>query len=113
MDWAVDRFVGDLSFGQQRRVALAAMLASSPTILLLDEPTAGLDPSALAAVVELLRSLRGEGLTMLLIEHNLQAVRAVADSVWLMAHGSLIKRVAPHALLHDPAVQQHLLGRHV
>lgn len=108
-----DRIVGRLSFGQQRRVAIAAMLAAEARILLVDEPTAGLDPRSVDEVRELLTELRRSGRTILLVEHSLRFVRDIADVVVLMDGGATLKVLTPASVLEDPDVQLRLLGGRV
>jgi ABC-type branched-subunit amino acid transport system ATPase component len=105
-----NRMVSELSFGQRRRVAFASMLAARAKFLLLDEPTAGLDPASIDALHELIAELRTAGRGVLLVEHNLSFVRAIADRVLLMEAGSLVKEVAVDRMLEDDDVQKYLLG---
>jgi energy-coupling factor transporter ATP-binding protein EcfA2 len=82
-----DRSPFELSGGQRRRVALAGVLAMEPTVLILDEPTAGLDPEGRADILSLLLDLRAQkGTTLLMISHNMDEVACTADRVLVMSH---------------------------
>jgi ABC-type branched-subunit amino acid transport system ATPase component len=116
LDWAGLKSLADqpasvLSFGQQRRMALAQVLASGAEVALLDEPTAGLDPGAVTLVeAKLVELNRNRGMTIILIEHNLPFVRRVAHSV-IYLHGGEVARHAPVAdVLDDPAFRRGYLG---
>lgn len=82
---------GDLSYGQQKLLALARVLGRGTDTLLLDEPTSGVNPQTVAALVAKIRRLAVEGSTVLLIEHNFAVVREMADKVILMDHGQIIR----------------------
>ena len=87
-----DRLIATLSGGERRKVGLAGLLALRPRLLLLDEPTAGLDPTARAGLIDRLRALRAQGLTMVIATHNMDDVTALADYVYVLMEG----RVALH-----------------
>jgi len=84
-----DRPVATLSGGERRKVGLAGVLALRPQILLLDEPTAGLDPLARAELIDRLHTWRAEGLTMVIATHNMDDVATLADRVLVLAHGKV------------------------
>lgn len=90
-----------LSGGQKRRVALAGVLAMKPAILILDEPTAGLDAVSTARLLNNIRQLNRQGTTILLITHQMDQVAALADQVVVMNHGKLVKSAAPKAIFSD------------
>jgi branched-chain amino acid transport system ATP-binding protein len=102
---------GELSYGTQRRVEIARALAMRPTLLLLDEPTAGMNQSERHEISELMRQLRGEGLTQVLVEHDVQMMIDTCDYVLSMNFGRLIAEGTPEAVVRDPAVQQAYLGK--
>ena len=91
-----DRIAAQLSYGDQRRVELARALAAEPSLLLLDEPTAGMNPSESAALTDFMRKLRGElKLTILLIEHDMKVVMGVSERVTVLDHGRKIAEGPP------------------
>lgn len=102
----------DLSGGQMRRVAIAGVLALEPEVLVLDEPTAGLDPRGRAEIMQLVTRLREEqGLTIVLITHQMDDVANYADHVIVMGHGELLKQGSPQTIFSDPAwLEDHELG---
>ena len=85
-----DQYAGELSGGQKRLVEIMRALMATPTMLLLDEPLAGVLPTLRRVIEEHLLSLRDEGLTMLLIEHELGSVERLTDSVVVMANGAVL-----------------------
>ncbi|NLG37192.1 MAG: energy-coupling factor transporter ATPase [Clostridiales bacterium] len=92
----------ELSGGQRRRVALAGVLAMEPRVLILDEPTAGLDPEGRSDMLRMMRELRArEGTTILMISHNMDEVAQVADRVLVMAHGEAILYDTPANVFAD------------
>jgi len=100
-----------LSYGMSRRVEIARALATRPRLLLLDEPTAGMNQSERREVSALLRQLRDEGLTQLLVEHDVQMMVDTCDHLVAMASGSLLAEGAPEAVVREPAVQEAYLGK--
>ncbi len=98
-----------LSHGEQRQLEVAMALATAPTVLLLDEPMAGMGPEESAHMVALLRALKGT-LTILLVEHDMDAVFALADRITVLVYGRVIASGAPEAIRADPAVQEAYLG---
>jgi polar amino acid transport system ATP-binding protein len=91
-----------LSGGQQQRVAIARALAMKPRVLLLDEPTSALDPELREEVRDVLRRLADDGLTMLLVTHDLQLARDVADRIVFFHGGSIVESGSPTELLDHP-----------
>lgn len=97
-----DSYPSELSGGQRRRLVLARWLAARPRLILLDEPTAGLDPNAAGEMLDVMRGLAGSGLTMILATHELGFVRDVADDVAVMIGGEIVEHGSPQTLLTAP-----------
>ena len=94
-----------------RRIEIARALASQPTLLLLDEPTAGMNPAETLELAEQVKSLNQLGLTVLLIEHKLDVVTTLADTVYVLDHGEVIAQGSPADVRRDEAVLVAYLGR--
>lgn len=101
---------GRLSGGEQQMLALARTLMGSPALLILDEPTEGLAPSMAEQVADVLRSLRAEGVAILLIEQKLSIAFSVSDRVALMGHGRVVFDGLPQALVADQGLQDEWLA---
>jgi ABC-type branched-subunit amino acid transport system ATPase component len=101
---------GKLSYGDQRRVELARALALEPRLLLLDEPAAGMNAAETERLAELLLQLRAEGLTLLVIEHDMDLIMRVSDQVVVLNFGMLIAEGAPEEIRRDPDVIAAYLG---
>jgi ABC-type branched-subunit amino acid transport system ATPase component len=99
-----------LSYGEQRRVEIARALASQPKLVLLDEPTAGMNPNEAAAVARLVREVAREGRAVLLIEHNVRLVMELCDRITVLNFGKVIARGTPEEIGKDPAVIAAYLG---
>ncbi|GEO36374.1 branched-chain amino acid ABC transporter [Skermanella aerolata] len=102
--------VGSLPYGHQRLVEIARALAGNPTLLLLDEPAAGLNPTEKQELVELLRRLKGHGLTIFLIDHDMAMVERIADHITVLNFGKRIAEGTPRDVLRHPAVIAAYLG---
>jgi branched-chain amino acid transport system ATP-binding protein len=101
---------GDLSVADARRLELAKALAMRPRLLLLDEVMAGLRPGEIQPALDLIRSLRDEGVTVLVVEHVMKAIMAVSDEVLVMHEGAELTRGAPDKVVEDERVIEAYLG---
>ena len=97
-----DEYPSRLSGGQQQRVAIARALAMEPKIMLFDEPTSALDPELIGEVVDVMERLANEGMTMIVVTHELHFARDVADRVILMADGGWVEQGSPSELFTNP-----------
>jgi ABC-type branched-subunit amino acid transport system ATPase component/ABC-type branched-subunit amino acid transport system permease subunit len=106
-----DHLAASLSYANRRRAEIARALASRPRLLLLDEPTAGMNPAETLELADQIKSLHRHGLTILLIEHKLDVVVSLADKVVVLDHGEKIAEGAPDAVRRDEEVIRAYLGR--
>jgi polar amino acid transport system ATP-binding protein len=97
-----DAYPGQLSGGQQQRVAIARALAMDPPAMLFDEPTSALDPEMVGEVLQVMKSLAKEGMTMMCVTHEMNFAREVADRVWFMDAGALVESGTPEAFFANP-----------
>jgi ABC-type branched-subunit amino acid transport system ATPase component len=102
---------GDLSFGQQKLLEFAMALMSQPKMLLLDEPTAGINPTLINDLLERLRQANQEfGITLLVIEHNMRVIMQLAEYIYCLAHGELLAQGKPEEVQKDQRVLDAYLG---
>jgi polar amino acid transport system ATP-binding protein len=101
-----DAFPAKLSGGQQQRVAIARALAMQPKILLFDEVTSALDPELVGEVLKVMRQLAAEGMTMVVVTHEMQFAEDVADRVLFMDEGAIVEEGSPHQMFTAPAHQR-------
>ena len=104
---------GSLSFGQQRLLEFAMALMNEPKLLLLDEPTAGINPTLINGLIDRLKSANREfGVTLFVIEHNMRVIMNLADHVYCMSRGELLAEGAPERIQRDARVLDAYLGAH-
>src|SRR5690606_26469365 len=98
-----EAYPGNLSGGQQQRVAIARALAMDPTVMLFDEPTSALDPELVGEVLDVMRTLADDGMTMMVVTHEMRFARSVADRVVLLADGGIAEQGPPEQVLDSPS----------
>ncbi|HEY4171475.1 MAG TPA: ATP-binding cassette domain-containing protein, partial [Rhodopila sp.] len=103
-------FVRNLSYGEQKLLIIARVLATGAELLLLDEPASGLSAGALEGVMTLLRRLQDDGKTLLVVEHNTRVVQKIADDVLFLHQGHLMAQGSPETIVNDPALAEIYFG---
>jgi len=102
---------GDLSFGQQKLLELAMALMNEPEMLLLDEPTAGINPTLINGIIDRLIKVNQDfGITLLVIEHNMRVIMNLAQKILCLAHGELLAEGSPEQIKNDKRVIDAYLG---
>ncbi len=104
---------GDLSFGQQKLLEFAMALMNDPKVLLLDEPTAGINPTLINGLIDRLKRANQElGITLFVIEHNMRVIMNLAEHIYCLAHGELLAQGTPEEIQNDQRVIDAYLGAH-
>ena len=107
------RVSGDLYFGQQKLLEVAMALMNEPRLLLLDEPTAGINPTLINGLIDRLRRAAAEmGVTLFVIEHNMPVIMNLADNIYCLANGRLLAHGTPDEIQNDERVINAYLGGH-
>jgi branched-chain amino acid transport system ATP-binding protein len=101
---------GSLNVAQKKRLEMARALAAKPYLILLDEVLAGLNPSEIAAMMETVRAIRDQGITILMIEHVMQAIMSISDRILVLDYGMLIATGPPEEVANNPQVIEAYLG---
>ena len=112
LDGKADDFAGSLSGGQRKLLEMARALMTRPTMVMLDEPMAGVNPALTQSLLGHIQALRDEGMTVLFVEHDMHMVRHISDWVVVMAEGRTVAEGPPETIMQDQAVVDAYLGAH-
>jgi branched-chain amino acid transport system ATP-binding protein len=105
-----DQYAGTMSGGEQQMLAIGRGLMANPRVLILDEPSLGLSPKIVAQIFALVKRLNGEGISILLVEQNVNQALAIAQFAFVLEKGRVVKSGSGAALMKDPAVREAFLG---
>lgn len=112
LDAKKDDYAASLSGGQRKLLEMARALMSDPTLVMLDEPMAGVNPALTQSLLDHILGLKAQGMTVLFVEHDMHMVRHIADWVIVMAEGRVVAEGDPHTVMQNPAVIDAYLGQH-
>ena len=112
LDTKKEDYAASLSGGQRKLLEMARALMSDPTLVMLDEPMAGVNPALTQSLLDHILDLKTQGMTVLFVEHDMHMVRHIADWVIVMAEGKVVAEGDPHTVMADPAVIDAYLGSH-
>lgn len=105
-----DQYASDVSGGEKRRLELARMMALKPLFLLLDEPFGGIDPKTVKDIQQMIRSLSGRNIGIIVTDHSVDALVPVVDRLYIIHKGKIIAHGEPQVVLNDPVVKEVYLG---
>jgi branched-chain amino acid transport system ATP-binding protein len=111
IDHLANAYAQELSYGQRKLLEFASAIMPRPALVLLDEPASGVNPTLLEKIIDRIRQLRDDGVTFLVVEHNMDMVMKLCDSVIVMAHGAVLTQDTPRAVQKDPIVLDAYLGK--
>jgi branched-chain amino acid transport system ATP-binding protein len=112
LDAKADDFAAGLSGGQRKLLEMARALMTKPRLVMLDEPMAGVNPALTQSLLEHIKGLKSEGMTVLFVEHDMHMVRNISDWVIVMAEGKIVAEGPPNDVMKNPAVIDAYLGAH-
>ena len=113
MTWAADDLSQNLSYGDQRKLEIAIALSSGPKVLLLDEPAAGLNPEETMGVMKVIQKIQGQGITILVVEHDMKLVMGVCERIVVLNYGTKIAEGTPEEIQNNSEVVEVYLGEEV